>query len=165
MGALTVCESCGAPFEQGVWLCQYCGSPRPLTREEEAAKSFLDAMEQQMRLGKGQYNGRLVAALLFVILATVASYLALAYIETGFWGRVVCAVGVLLFGLMCFGFYVERTENRAIRDAYRLRVLPEMERFAAERQMLFSDLQLHVTRMLPGDALLRKFLFGANQDG
>ena len=164
MTETALCRSCGAPFEPGAWACRYCGASRPLTREEEAAKVFLETMEQQLQRGKSQYNGRPVAAFALVILATVASYFALASIGTGLWGRLVSAAGVFFIGFMSFGFYIERTERRALRDTYRLRLGPQMERFAGERQMLFSDLQLHVTRLPPGNALLRKFLFGANPE-
>jgi hypothetical protein len=157
------CSNCGASIGRSDTVCRYCNTPVIKTyniseKDRENLEAFIGALEGKFKAIEGK---SWIQGVVFLLLAflTVASYFFYSSLFPVSIKPIILSVitGLILF--VFFGYTLELTDGIAFRKLYRNEIKELINEYLGEMKYSRHLFNLTAHKLLPEDAILRKFLF------
>lgn len=157
------CSNCGASIGFSDSLCRYCNTPVLKSyslseKDRENLIAFIGAVEGRFKAIEGKSWIQGVVFILLAALAVVSYFFYSRLFQTSIKPVVFSLLtGLILF--IFFGYTLELTDGLAYRKLYRREIKQLIHDYLDEMKYSRHLFDLTAHQSLPGDAILRKFLF------
>ncbi len=157
------CGNCGASIGHSDAVCRYCNTPVIKSsdlseKESENLEAFIGAVEGKFKAVEGKSWIQGVVFFLLAVMAVASYFFYSSLFLTAIKPIVLSAItGLILF--IFFGFTLELTDGIAFRKLYRNEIKKLIDDYLEEMKYSRHLFDLTAHKVLPGDAILRKFLF------
>jgi hypothetical protein len=157
------CGNCGASISHSDTVCRYCDTPVIKSyslseKESENLEAFIGAIEAKFKAIEGK---SWIQGVVFILLAVfgVGSYFIYSrFLSLTVKPAILSAItGFIL--LVFFGYTLELTDGIAFRKLYRKEIKKTIHDYLDEMNYSRHLFDLTAHRVLPKNAILRKFLF------
>jgi hypothetical protein len=157
------CGNCGASISHSDTVCRYCNTPVIKSyslseKESENLEAFIGAIEAKFKAIEGKSWIQGVVFILLAVLAVGSYFIYSRLFPAGIKAIILSAItGFILF--IFFGYTLELTDGIAFRKLYRKEIKKTIHEYLDEMNYSRHLFDLTAHKVLPGDAILRKFLF------
>lgn len=158
------CPNCGAPVDAQKLHCPFCSAGLATDREldlkrREDLEVFVKVIEERLAGAKDAYGGTIAVVFVALVCALIGGGVALVYSTLAWYASMGIFIGGVFTFFLAFGGAVTVLEARGVVECYHGQLNADIEKYLAAAEVHRHELDTVAAKVLPKDALFRRFLF------